>query len=82
MRDEILVLRARREEAKRELERLEIVAARLVADVRLVLDPYADSVTELDLRRGRELFEELYRHWQEARRLKEKISRITEDLGE
>jgi len=82
MRDEILVLRARKEEAKRELERIEIVAARLVADVRMLLDPYADSVTELDLRRAHELMRELYGHWEEARRLKEKIDRITADLGE
>ena len=82
MREEILILRARREEARRELERLEIVGARLVTDVRMLLDPYADSVTELDLERVKELFGELYRYWQEARKLREKIARISEALGE
>jgi len=75
-----MLLKAQLAEAKQELERLEILADGLIAEVRLELNPVADSFVELDLDKARGLFEELYRHWKEARRLSERIARLVEAL--
>ena len=82
MRNEILLMRARRTEARRRLAEVETVCDGLIAEIRMALDPYADSVTELELDRVRTLFEELYEKWTEARALSEKIRRLDRDLGD
>jgi len=81
MRQEILMLKARIAEEKKRLSHLELTAQGLLAELRLILDPYADLLTEVDMEQARAVFEELYSRWKEAREVKEKLSRMERDLG-
>lgn len=79
---EIMMLKARIAEERRRLSDLELVSRGMLAELRLILDPYADPFEELDLEKARVIFEELYRKWREGREVKERLSRMEKDLGD
>jgi|GEM_PF-2460616 len=81
MRQEILMLKARIAEEKKRLSHLELTAQGLLTELRLILDPYADLLSEVDMEQARAVFEELYYRWKEAREVREKLSRMERDLG-
>jgi len=81
MRQEILMLKARIAEEKKRLSHLELTAQGLLTELRLILDPYADLLTEVDMEQAKAVFEELYSRWKEAREVKEKLVKMERDLG-
>ena len=81
MRQEILILKARIAEEKKKLSHLELTAQGLLTELRLILDPYADLLTEVDMEQAKAVFEELYSRWKEAREVKEKLVKMERDLG-
>jgi len=66
-------LESRLRGAEEDLRRLEVKADGLVAQIRFKIDPYADSVTELDTDDARIAMEELCKVKAEAVELKRRI---------
>lgn len=66
-------LKGRLVDAKKELQVVIIKADNLVADIRAILDPYAESITEIDTERALVLMEELNALRRDAQKLTRKV---------
>ena len=81
MNVERAALKGRLADAKQELQRLEIRGNALMKQIHHCLDPYADSVTDLDANKAQVLLQDLVEIRNQAASLKAKIAEFEQDLN-
>ena len=78
---ESAALKGRLAEAEHDLDRINIRADSLVTEIRFVMDPQADSVTDIDTEKAVILVEELHKLREKAVSLDRKIRQMGEALN-
>lgn len=69
-------------EAKQKLTRVEALADTLITSIRMNLDPMADSVTEIPMDKVEADTNQLAEHHETATRLRARIAKLKDLLGE
>jgi len=67
-------------EKKRRLGELELLADGYITSIRDILWPYAEDFTELKIDVALSEMKELHRVWEEARKLKQELSKLEAEL--
>lgn len=78
---EILQAKGRLADMVNRLHNLQLKGANLLITVRGKLDPYSDTITDIDTEAAKVAMDDLHETVQQARDLESKISRIRADLN-